>query len=415
MRRRLTSHSAVFASFVALVWGLGIAACSSQPARPTRTDAQLREHAAADAMQSRAMFHDAVDRVLARAQQKIAAQDGAATLDLLAMSGGGDYGAFGAGFLVGWGSIQDPAWQKPDFDLVTGVSTGAILAPFAYVGTEQACRAVEEFYRNPQQDWIRGRGLLFFLPSNPSFMAIKGLERDVGKALDAGFIEQMAQQSRKGKVLAVSATDLDLGRKKVWSLGPEAEFASASGDLDRVHRMLLASAAIPAVFPPVEIDGELYADGGVTANVLVGLDASDPEGLIQRWKAAHPNERLPKIRYWIIFNNQKTHPAKTVQKRWPNIISPSLATATRSATLAEIRWLASEADYTNTMHETSIEVRVVAIPDDWRPPVEGDFRRETMVSLSDLGRKMGADPTSWHLWTVTNGGQPEGGTGEPAE
>jgi hypothetical protein len=78
-------------------------------------------------------------------------------------------------------------------------------------------------------------------------------------------------------------------------------------------------------------------------------------------------------------------------------MGPSLATAIRSATLAEVRWLAAQADYVNTKYGTDIEVRVVGIPDSWRPPVEGDFKQETMASLCDLGRKMGADPGSWKV------------------
>jgi hypothetical protein len=93
-------------------------------------------------------------------------------------------------------------------------------------------------------------------------------------------------------------------------------------------------------------------------------------------------------------------PPGTVQIRWPNIVGPSLATSVRSATIAEIRWLAAEADYVNAVFGTDIEVRVVAIPDDWRAPVVGQFQEETMRSLSDLGRKMGADPNSWTLWTT---------------
>jgi hypothetical protein len=163
---------------------------------------------------------------------------------------------------------------------------------------------------------------------------------------------------------------------------------------------MLASTAIPAVFPPVEIDGSLYADGGVVANVFLRPDANSPEALFARWKAAHPDKPLPKLRYWVIINKPLGHPPKTVQANWRSLAEPSLAIALRSATVAQVRWLAAQADYVNARWGANIEVRVAAIPDEWRPPVEGHFKRETMVSLADLGRKMGADPKSWMLWTA---------------
>jgi hypothetical protein len=387
-----------------LALGLGLLAataipgCADHPERKILTDAQLQERSLADTAEMKAVITGAVDKVTARAERALAADPSEPpTIHFLAMSGGGDYGAFGAGFLVGWGNAMDPAARRPDFDAVTGVSTGALLAPFAYVGTDEACLQVETFYRNPKDDWVRDRGMFFFLPSNPSFMTLPGLERDLRSAIDAKFIAQMADRSRAGKVLAVSATDLDLGRQRYWELGKEAEAAEDGGDPDRVVRILMSSAAIPAVFPPVEIGDSVYADGGVTANVFLRLDVRDPSSMVPRWNAAHPNGPPLRIRYWIIVNNQLNSPPKTVQAKWPSIMGPSLATAIRSATLVEVRWLAAQADYVNVQYGTDIEVRMVGIPDEWRPPVEGDFKKETMVSLSELGRKLGADPTCWKL------------------
>jgi hypothetical protein len=96
-------------------------------------------------------------------------------------------------------------------------------------------------------------------------------------------------------------------------------------------------------------------------------------------------------------NNWVHAPPKSVERRWPSIVSPSLNTSVRSATLAEIRWLTAQANFVNAVYHTDIEVRMVAIPDDWRPPVEGSFKRETMQSLSDLGRRLGANAASCTL------------------
>lgn len=348
----------------------------------------------------RLILRSAVTKVLDRITREAMSSEEEPTIHFLAMSGGGDHGAFGAGFLVGWGEVQDPRWRRPDFDAVTGVSTGALLAPFAFIGTDESYRTVENFYRNSRKDWIRERGWLFFLPSNASFATIPGLERDIREQIGPDFIAKMAEQSRAGKILAISATDLDLGRQRYWELGAEAQTAVESGDYDRVQRILLASAAIPAVFPPIQIGDSLYGDGGVSANVFLRLDSRSPDAILPRWRAAYPGRPLPKVRYWIIINNQAQHIPRTVQARWPSVVNPSLATAVRSATLAEVRWLAAEANYINTLYEGDIEVRVVTIPNDWRPPVEGGFKKETMESLSDLGRRMGADPSSWTVWAA---------------
>lgn len=406
-----------------LLAAVALLGCAGSP-RPTLTEACLQERAEADQAEMAAAIHDANTKLIARIERRAEeSPNEVPTMNVLAMSGGGDYGAFGAGFLVGWGSVADPRWRRPDFDIVTGVSTGALLAPFAFIGTDEACLAVESLYRDPQKDWVLQTGLLFFLPSNPSFMKIPGLERDLRAVVDAELIAQMAQQSRAGKGLVISSTDLDLGRQKFWEVGAESEAAVKDGQYDRVQRILLASAAIPAVFPPVQIGESIYGDGGVTANVFFRLDVRNPSAFFPRWRAAHPDRPFPKVRYWVIINNQARHIPKTVQARWPEVIGPSLEAAVRSATLAEVRWLAAQADYVNTRYGTDIEVRVVSIPDDWRPPVEGDFQKQTMESLTDLGRALGSDPGSWTLWTSTDiersesserrGGPP--GAGEPRD
>jgi hypothetical protein len=378
-----------------------LAGCASSE-REQLSEARLNELAAQDSAQWQQEFHDAVGRLMARTEREVDSATSAApaTLDILALTGGGDYGAFGAGALVGWGQAADPAWRRPDFDAVTGVSTGAMLAPFAYVGTDESCAYVENFYRNPQKDWVKERGILFFLPSNASFMTIPGLDRDLNSAMARQFVEKIAERSRSGKLLAITATNLDLGRQRVWDVGAAAEAAVASGDYSRLVKFMFASSAIPAAFPPVEIDGFLYADGGVSANVFLRLDVTSPDAMLPRWWKAHPGKPMPKVRYWIIVNNQLKQPPKTVQPKWPSVIAPSLATAIRSATISEIRWLAARADHVNAAYGTAIEVRVLAIPEEWRAPVQGDFQKETMASLADIGRLQGADPSAWKLWTM---------------
>ena len=103
-------------------------------------------------------------------------------IDILIISGGGDWGAFGAGFLKGWQKVpaQHPL-AKPEFDAVTGVSTGTLIAPFAFLGDQQSIDEIVDLYRNPEADWVKQRGFLYFLPDNISFAEVPGLEREIRK------------------------------------------------------------------------------------------------------------------------------------------------------------------------------------------------------------------------------------------
>lgn len=367
--------------------------------RPIQTEQALLKQRTENAEMQRSVFAATVERMVDRIAAATAADKQPRTVNLLAMSGGGDKGAFGAGFLVGWGQSADASYRRPEFDAVTGVSTGALLAPFAFLGTDEACKAVEDFYRHPKKDWVKNR-MLFFLPSHPSFMTLPGLVREINNAVDDDMIRALAAESAKGRAVVITATNLDDGTQQFWNLADEATKAVASGDSERVRKILLASAAIPAVFPPVDIDGSAYADGGVTANVFLRLDPEAPDGFLQVWRRKYPNIPVPKVRYWVIINNQLHQPPRTVQPRWPAVVSPSLDTAIRSATVAEVRWLTAQANYANAAFGSDIEVRVVAIPDHWRAPAPGNFKKDTMQSLSDLGRSLGANPSSWQLWTA---------------
>lgn len=387
---------------VSLLGGLLLMAGCGEPLRPVLDPAEFKARIERDNAAMAAVMEDSVSRIMQRVEQRMA-EGKETTINFLAISGGGDWGAFGSGFLVGWGEAPDPQYRRPDFDAVTGVSTGALLAPFVFVGTDEAVMEVDTFYRNPETSWIKSRGLLFFMPWNPSFLTIPGLREDIENSATREFVSAMAEQSRKGKVLIISATDVDLGRQRFWGIGPLAEAAESTGDLKSVTRYMLASSAIPVAFPPVEIDDGLYIDGGVTANVFLRLNTQDPHSFLQRWMQKHPGVPVPKVRYWVIVNNQLEQSPATVQRRWPVILTPSLNTSTRSATIAQIQLLATEAYYANSRYGTNIELRVVAIPNDWRPPVDGIFEKQTMRSLSDLGRKMGADPSSWQLWAAPSG------------
>ena len=366
--------------------------CALAPERQAYTPEELlAQRRAQDAARSEGAQR-LVAQMLARVEAK--ARTPRATIDLLIISGGGDWGAFGAGVLKGWGRVAGEM-ARPEFDAVTGVSTGALIAPFAFLGDDASIERIVQLYRNPAADIASARGLLFFLPNNPSFYLLPGLERELRTALDRGMLERIAAQEASGRLLLVNTTNIDLGDLHPWDVVAEAKAALAAGEPERVHRILLASAGIPAIFPAQQIGPHLYVDGAITGNILYGARVDQEQGVAAQWRAKHGRAPAPRVRYWVIFNNQFRFPPQVTKVRWPDIMSRATIMATQSATVSAMRHLEANAELTRRKYGMDVEVRVIAVPDSWVPPAEGTFKKEVMNALADLGEKMGADPASW--------------------
>jgi Patatin-like phospholipase len=337
-----------------------------------------------------------IERTKAQYDRAVAEGKQRPVIDILIISGGGDWGAFGAGFLKGWLKVPaQNALAKPGFDAVTGVSTGTLIAPFAFLGDAQSIDEIVNLYRNPQEDWVKQRGILYFLPDNISFAEVPGLEREIRKHITADMVGRIAKAGVDGRLLLVNTTNLDTGTSRVFDLVAEAQRAGDSGELDRIHNIMLASAGIPGAFPFRVIDEELYVDGGVTGNIIYGGRIAEEDSLPALWQKAYPNLPIPKFRFWVIFNNQFRPVPVVVAPNWVAVIQRSLETSTRAATATAVRHLFAVAEISELKRKADVEVRVVSIPPDWSPPVSGVFKKETMNSLADLGEKMGADPASW--------------------
>ena len=369
-----------------------LAGCAGAPEREARQVEDLyAERRAQDDARS-----EGSKRLLAQLLKRVEAKARTprATIDFLIISGGGDWGAFGAGVLKGWGRVAGEM-ARPQFDVVTGVSTGALIAPFAFLGDDASIERIVQLYRSPATDIATSRGLLFFLPNNPSFYLLPGLEREVRTALDRGMIERIAAQESSGRVLLVNTTNIDLGDLHAWDIVAEAKTALAAGEPERVHRILLASAGIPAIFPAQQIGPHLYVDGAITGNILYGARVDQEQGVAAQWRAKHGRAQAPRVRYWVIFNNQFRFPPQVTQLRWPDIMSRATIMATQSATVSAMRHLEANAELTRVKYGIDVEVRVIAVPETWVPKVAGTFKKEVMNELADLGEKMGADPASW--------------------
>jgi hypothetical protein len=217
----------------------------------------------------------------------------------LALSSGGSGGAFGAGVLVGWTA----SGSRPVFDLVSGVSTGALIAPFAFLGSEYDRTLAEIYTSDVAGDVVQMR----FLPAGlfgSGILRPEPLRHLVEKYADERLLVAIAREHRKGRRLLMVTTNMDAQRAVVWDMGKIA--ASGRPEALKLFRdILVASASVPAVFSPVLIDvqaggkhfQEMHADGGPSIQVF-----TVPEGLL----ATASSRLLPKgtrADLYVVINN----------------------------------------------------------------------------------------------------------------
>jgi hypothetical protein len=193
--------------------------------------------------------------------------DGIKVYNILAISGGGSNGAYGAGLLKGWSREG----SRPVFKIVTGVSTGAIIAPFAFMGKDYDDDLEKHYTTMSTKDVMSPKGFMGPLFGN-SFASNAPLAKKIARMATDENLARIAAEHKKGRRLFVGTAELDSMRFVVWDMGAIAE----RGDKKLFRKIILASAAIPMVFPPsvfdVMADGkkydELHVDGGTLTQVF---------------------------------------------------------------------------------------------------------------------------------------------------
>jgi len=180
---------------------------------------------------------------------------------VLALSAGGQWGAFGAGVLAG----MHVAGADMAFDLVTGISTGALLAPLAFLGEFETAKALYTSIQN--EDVYRERPILGLLQAN-SLVDTAPLRARVARIIDDGFVARIAAEGATGRILAVQAINIDAGSSVVFDLTAIALKQSMPCGVgvaprDCIIQAVMAAAAIPVAFPPEFINGDMYVDGGL--------------------------------------------------------------------------------------------------------------------------------------------------------
>lgn len=191
--------------------------------------------------------------------------------NFLAISGGGANGAFGAGLICGW----TDSGTRPTFKIVTGISTGALTAPFVFAGPEYDHVLREVYTKTVTSDILKSRGLIAGMFSD-AMADTKPLWKTLSKYVDDKLMNAIATEYRKGRFLVIGTCNLDARRAVLWNIG-EIAIKGKPNALETVRRIMIASAAIPGAFPPVffdvEADGkkyqEMHVDGGTMTQVFL--------------------------------------------------------------------------------------------------------------------------------------------------
>ncbi len=220
-------------------------------------------------------------------------------LNMLSLSGGGQNGAFGAGFLAGWRE----SGRRPELDVVAGVSTGALLATHAFLGTPADDAALEKMYTTITKDDIyENYGILdLALGRAHSLKDTAPFRALIAEYITAETLERVAAAYDDYRRIYVATTNIDYDQTWVWDMGRIAK----DGQLALYRKVLLASASFPIVFPPVEIDGHLFVDGAARSNLVIpsttGTERPKPSlygpgnfYLIDNGKIENPPEALRK-------------------------------------------------------------------------------------------------------------------------
>ncbi|HEY1250114.1 MAG TPA: patatin-like phospholipase family protein [Thermoanaerobaculia bacterium] len=299
----------------------------------------------------------------------------------LAISGGGDNGAFGAGLLNGW----TKAGTRPEFKLVTGVSTGALIAPFAFLGPAYDEKLKALYTGISMRDVAEERSLLSVL-YNDALADNAPLQKLVKKSVTQDMLDAIAAEHEKGRILLVATTNLDVRRPVIWNI-TEIAATRAPGALELVHKILIASAAIPGTFPPVMIDveaggkryQEMHVDGGTASQVFVYPSAIKLHELAQRDRTLY------------LIRNARMDP------EWAQVDRRTLPISLRAITcLIHNQGIGDLYRIYAIARRDHIRYKLTYIPDTFQTPHPEEFDTAYMRALFALGEKMAVEGHEWY-------------------
>ena len=308
-------------------------------------------------------------------------------LQLLSVSGGGENGAFGAGLLCGW-SDQG---MRPVFDLVTGVSTGALTAPFAYLGSSYDPQLRSVYTELDQSHVLIKRGILAVLLSD-ALSDNSPLFSTISRYLDETMLAAIAKAYGDGRLLLIGTSDLDAQQPVIWNVGAIASSGHPRA-LDTIRRILLASAAIPGAFPPtmfdVTLDGqpyqEMHVDGGAFAQAFLYPAAMTRQ---RRERMRSGKQVVPAVAY-VIRNGRLDAEWSAVERSTLSIAGRAISTMITASGYNDVLRI-----YNNTKND-GIDFRLAYIGSDFNKELPEPFDQGFMRALFDYGYQRARRGYDW--------------------
>lgn len=293
----------------------------------------------------------------------------------LALSSGGADGAFGAGLLNGLSA----SGKRPDYAVVTGVSTGALMAPFVFAGPRYDNALRDAYTKITAAD-------VFEIGGTPeSFLDTWPLKDLIGKQITPALLANIASAYRAGRRLFVITSDLDAERPVAWNMGAIAAHGGKQA-ADLFRAVLLASCSVPAAFPPVLIDvegggkrfAEMHADGGVSGQFFVA-----PAALM----APNASYRLPASELYIIVDSGLRPDFRVVERSTETILGQSVDMAVK----VDTRLMLDRAYV--VAKRSGVGFHVASIPQSFDVPSRGAFDPKYMHALFQTGYDLGMSPS----------------------
>jgi predicted acylesterase/phospholipase RssA len=310
---------------------------------------------------------------------------GRPTVNMLAISGGGSDGAFGAGLIAGWTA----SGKRPEFDVVTGVSTGALTAPFVFLGPRYDAALKDVYTQSTTADIADAqpvRGLL----GGDALASNAPLAKVIASYVTPEFLAEVAAEYRKGRRLLIGTTNLDAQRPVIWDMGQIAAIGTPEA-LDLFRKVLLSSAAIPAVFPPgfisVDADGSIYdemhVDGGATREVFL-LPTQFMASKIDPTIGVHPIRRV-----YIIRNGRVAPEWKAVKARTLSIAGRAVSTLIKNQGIGDLYELYEFSK------RNGADYNLAVIPGDFPDTSTSAFDPKYMTALFDKGFSLAEAGYAW--------------------
>lgn len=293
----------------------------------------------------------------------------------LAISGGGDNGAFTAGLLNAWTERGD----RPEFKLVTGISTGALIAPFAFLGPKYDATLKEVYTTISPKDVLAPRNLLTGALGDA--MADNApLWKLTRKSVNEAFLKEVAAEYAKGRFLWIATADMDARRPIVWDMGKIASYGGPAA-LELFVSVMIASASIPVGFPPVMIDveaggkhyQEMHVDGGIMAQVF-----AYPAGISAKQMAEAIGMERDRTLY-VIRNARLDPDWAQVERQTMSIGARAVASLIHNQGIGDLYRI-----YATTQRD-GVDFNLAFIPSTFNAPHPEEFDNAYMRALYESG------------------------------